>query len=141
MEVIENGSLIGCINGTVVGLVAGKKGLALYTNGVDQYVDSGYQGNTYLWSISLCDYGWVIVACWMRPADDAVSIIIDGGIHDYERVLIAVKKINFKSNLRSANKLWYVSIDLDQYQENWIHIVVSWKPWYGTKMYMNRESH
>ena len=45
MEVIEDENLIGAINGTMVGgavLVECKKGLALYINGVDQVVDSGY---------------------------------------------------------------------------------------------------
>ena len=55
MELIEHDNLIGSINGAIVddaGFVAGRNGLALSINGMDQYVEFLYQGATYLGSSS-----------------------------------------------------------------------------------------
>ena len=62
MNTIENGNLIGSIDGTIFGgveLMTGKKGPAHYTNGVDQYVDFGYQGDPCLGYFIFCTQGWV----------------------------------------------------------------------------------
>ena len=94
MQVIEKENLIGSVNGTVVGgaaLVEGKKGLALYTNGVNQYVDFGYQGDTCLGGIRLCANGW-LTAFWMQSADDGSGVIMDTGMYGYGRVGILVNR-------------------------------------------------
>ena len=103
MEKIDNGNLIGSINGTVVGsagLVAGKMGLTLYINGVDQNVDFGYQGDTCLGSISLCTHGWV-TAFWLQPFGDRSGIIMDTGLYGYDRTVIYVFNISFKTRFIS----------------------------------------
>ena len=139
MELIENGNLIGSINGKVVGgaaLVAGKKGLALSTDG-QQYVDFGCQGNTCLGSISLCVHGWV-TAFWIQPIGD-VGFIMDGGVYNgFERVLIQKYKLNFKARLTSLDKEWRVSIALPSL-ESWLHIVLTWQPRCGFKVYFDGE--
>ena len=140
MEVIENGNLIGSINGTVVGgavLMAGKMGLALQTNGVDQYVDFGYQGDTCLGSISLCVHGWV-TAFWMQPSNYAIGVIMDIGLYGYERVVIFVLRFNLEIRISSPNNLWAISMGLPS-QDDWIHIVVTWQSCDGVKLYIDGE--
>ena len=138
MEAIENGNLIGSINGTVVGdagLVAGKLGLALYTNGVDQYVDFGYQGDTCLGSTSLCARGR-ITAFWMLPADDSNGYILDTGRYGYDRVAIYVDNFILNVIIRYPGNAWSVTRALPS-QPGWLHLVVSWQPCYGIKLYTN----
>ena len=140
MEVIENRNLIGSVNGVLVGgatLVVGKKGLALYTNGVDQYVDYGCQGDTCLGSISLCVHGWV-TAFWVHPADDTFGVIMDTGLYGHERVVIFVNNAAFKTRLWGPNNVWDVSISLPN-QQGWIHLVLTWQPGYGVKFYIDGE--
>ena len=140
MEVIENGNLIGSVNGTVVGgaeLVAGKKGLALYVNGKNQYVDFGFQGDSCFGAIRLCANGWV-TAFWMRPVDDSLGTIMDTGVYDYERMVIRVNRFILKASLSSADKHWDVSMGIPL-QQVWIHIVVAWQPCYGVKLYVDGE--
>ena len=138
MEVIENGILIGSINGTVfggAGLVVGKKGLTLYTNGVDQYVDLCCQGNTCPGSISLCAHGWVS-AFWRQPTDDPTGIIMDVGLYGYERVVIFVYNFVLMARFSSPDKFWEVSIRLPP-QQVWVHIVLTWQSRYGVKLYID----
>ena len=139
MEVIENGNLIGSINGTVVGgatLVAGKKGFALNTNGVDQYVDFGCQGDTCLGSISLCTHGWV-TTFWVQGIDRHCAIV-DAGMYGKERVLIHVYDFNLLARFWAPNNMWEASIQLPSKQD-WIHIVVAWQPCCGVKLYIDGE--
>ena len=130
MEVIENGKLIGSINGTVVGsatLVPGKKGLALHTNGVDQYVDFGYQGDTCLGYFILCTHGWV-TAFWMQSKSDRYGTILDTGagankgVKIYKRsgkeVAVSFQTFDKKCFLRKTPST----------EQGWVHIVVSWCP-------------
>ena len=138
MEEIENGNLIGSVNGTVVGnaaLVVGKKGLALYTDGVNQYVDFGYQGDTCLGSISLCAYGWV-TAFWVRPVDDSSGTIMDSRTYAYERVVIFVHNFILQAYLSSPNRQWEVALGLPS-RHNWIHIVLTWQPCSDMKLYID----
>ena len=132
MEVIENGKLIGSINGTVVGsatLVTGKKGLALHTNGIDQYIDFGYQGDACLGYFILCTHGWV-VAFWIQlqfDSDRYGSILDTGqganrGVKIYKRkkgqVAVAFKTVDRSCFLRST----------PSNVQGWIHVVVTWCP-------------
>ena len=138
MEMVENGNLIGSINGTVVGgaeLVTGKLGLALHTNGVDQYVDFGYQGNTCLGSISMYAHGWV-TAFWVQFANDRTGSIIDTGLYGYERVGIILKAFILMVRISLPGKSWYVSTRLPS-QPVWIHIVVTWQMCHGVKLYVD----
>ena len=139
MEVTENENLIGSINGTVVGgatLVEGKMGLALYINGVDQYVDFGCQGDTCLGSISLCAHGWV-TAFWMRG--DRPQVIMDTGLYGLDRVVIRVHNSkDLYARFDTVDKFWDVSTRL-LFEQVWIHLVITWQPYYGAKLYVNGE--
>ena len=138
MEMVENGNLIGSINGTVFGdvtLVTGKKGLALHTNGVDQYVDFGYQGDTCLGYFILCTHGWV-AAFWTHRNNDTRGSVMDTGQGTNKGV-----KIKWKYShemlvfFRSINKKWQLRQQTST-NHGWIHIVIAWCPNYA-KLYFN----
>ena len=141
MEMIDNGNLIGSINGAVIGgarLVSGKIGLALYTNGVDQCVDFGYQGDTCLGSISLCVHGWV-TAFWMQPADENPGVIMDTGVYGYDRVWIFVNSLGFlKARFQKSYPytFWELFIEFSS-QQVWNHLVITWQLSCGAKLYIN----
>ena len=139
MEVIENGNLIGSINGTVfggAGLVAGKIGRSLYTNGINQYVDFGYKGDTCLGSLSLCAHGWA-TALWVQLLGTNTGTIMDFGMDGHEFVQIYMGSSNYlMARFRHSDKVWGVSHQLLS-REGWIHVVATWELCYGPKLYID----
>ena len=141
MDMLVNGILIGSINGTVargIGLMAGRNGLALYTNGVDEYVNFGYQGNTCLGYFILCSRGWVS-ALWVQLENDGYAIIMDTGVFANRGMLIATNSKSYTSiNIRfqSDNKKWRLSEKVTPAQ-GWIHVVATWRLCLGAKMYID----
>ena len=78
LETIENGRLVGSINGIIVGgagLVMGKKGLAIQTNRMDGYADFGDESDTCLGYFILCSNSWV-TAVSMQPRNDSYGAIM-----------------------------------------------------------------
>ena len=140
MEVIHNRNLIGSINGTVVGsatLVMGKKGLALHTNGVDQYVDFGYQGDTCLGYFILCTHGWV-AAFWIQLQfdSDRYGSILDTGEGAYKGVKIYKrKKGEVAVQFKTSDKRCFL-LGTPSNVQGWIHVVVTWCPRFA-KLYFD----
>ena len=138
MEVIENGNLIGSIDGTVFGditLVTGKKGLALDTNGVNQYVDFGYQGDTCLGYFMLCTHGWV-AAFWVHRNNNTKGSVMDTGAGTNKGVKIDWPYSNQVVVIfRSVNSKWQLRQETST-NHGWIHIVVTWCSNYA-KLYFN----
>ena len=140
MDLIDIDHLIGSINGTVVGgaaLVSGKKGLALYTNGVDQYVEFVYQEETCLGYFLLCTRGWVI-AFWVQPANSNHGVFIDTRDVNYGnyRKGVAIEFNNWVLNAHfiTSSNHWIVSaVDF----QGWVHVVVTWQQCYATNLYIN----
>ena len=63
MEKMAVGKILGPILGDVVGdvkLVPGKRGNALYTNGIDQRVNLGNQRDSCMGDLSKCNNGFVV---------------------------------------------------------------------------------
>ena len=137
METIVNGSLVGTINGTLFGgpgLVTGKKGLALHTNGRDQYVDFGDQSDTCLGYLILCTHGWV-AAFWMQPRNDSNGVIMStGAMVTGQGVSLVWMAGTLKTLLLSGNKSWSLSY-ADNTSHGWRHVVVTWHQCHGAKLY------
>ena len=93
MEAIENGNLIGSTNGNILGgagLVSGKKGLALHTNGAGQHVDFGYQADTCLGYFLMYIHGW-ITAMWMQSRNPTrLQVVMDTARYGDPGVVIYV---------------------------------------------------
>ena len=143
MDMIENETLIGSINGMVVGgvnLVLGKKGLALYANGANQYVVFRYGEDTCLGNFILCTHGWV-TALWVKREGsiDRIEVIMDTRFHTFRTfhgVVIVFLHFDLRAYFYIGWRKWYVSATPKQ---GWIHVVVTWQQCYGTKMYFDGE--
>ena len=68
--------------------------------------------------------------------DEHSGIIMDTGLYGYDRSLIHVLNLDLKTRFITPNGLWYVSIGLPS-QQGWIHIVLTWQPCYGVKLYID----
>ena len=118
-------------------LATGKKGLALHTNGQDQYVDFGYQGDTCLGSFVSCTHGWV-TTFWIQMENDDFGVIVDTGAQINEGVEIKRMYDTLYASLRNDSKQWFLSCKIST-DQGWIHIVVTWRPCYGAKLYIDGE--
>ena len=142
MEMIENGNLVGSINGTVFGdcdLAPGKKGLALYINGMDQYVEFELQGDTCLGYFVFCTHGWVM-ALWVKHGNAIYrrATVMDAGYNAYYGVTIYFYRGIMKACFSTVSKGWCVgAAPASTY--NWFHIVATWQQCYGTKLYFDGE--
>ena len=68
MEKMVDGKLLGPVLGNVVGdveLVRGKRGKALYTNGINQRVNLGNQRDSCMGDLSKCNNG-LVMAMWLQ---------------------------------------------------------------------------
>ena len=142
MEKIEDGILVGSINGAIVGdagLVTGKVGLALYTNGVDEYVNFGNQGDTCLGYFILCSHGWV-TAFWVKLEGlPGLHAIIDTGENANKGMSIALLKGYLGVNFRSNSTYWAPGDFCSTPMQEWIHVVATWRPDYGAALYVKGE--
>ena len=136
MEKVENGKLFGSISGVVNGdasVVLGKKGLALYTNGVNQSVDFLYHGKTCFSYFPLCTHGWV-VAFWVQPKNSKHSVVMDTRDGTFHGVTIVSIDGHFNALFVTRGKSWVVSAVRPQ---GWVHVVITWQQCYATKLYFN----
>ena len=141
MEKIENGSLIGSLNGTIVGgagLVAGIKGLALHINGVDQYVDFGYQGDTCLGHFYLCPYGWT-TAFWVKITSVFNVVMSTGATTAAGQKGVCVSWVQeIVAVFVSGKKQWRLfSPTYNHILVGWTHVVLTWRPYSGAQMFNN----
>ena len=138
MEIIDNENLVGSVNGIVVGgasLVSGKKGMALYTNGVDQYVDLGFQGDTCLGYFVLCIHGWV-TALWIKRESLVNGAVMDTGFMTGYGTRIMFFYSYLSIGFKTTSQKWQVA---DTPKQGWNHVVVTWQQCYGTKLYIDGE--
>ena len=139
MDIVDNGILIGSVNGTLVGdtgLKTGRYGLALYIDGVDQYVNFGYQGDTCLGYFMLCSSGWAS-AFWVQP-NGGNGIIMDTGLFANRGMRIATYSNSTYIIVRfqSENKMWKIGTKINPAQ-GWIHVVITWRFSHGSKLYID----
>ena len=142
MDEIVNRKLVGSINGVIVGnagLVTGKVGLALYTNGIDQYVNLGNQGDTCLGYFILCSHGWV-TAFWVKLGSlPGTHAIIDTGVNANKGMGIALFNGYLGAQFRSNTTHWTAGDFWGTPLQDWMHVVATWKPSYGATLYVNGE--
>ena len=139
METIESGILVGNINGTIIGsptLVTGKKGLALQIGDYNRRVDFGDQSGTCLGNFMLCIHGWV-AAFWMRPdvVDNGYIMDTGGAATARQGVLLEWRFSSLIANFFGKNKYWI--LDGGYLGLGWSHVVTTWGPCCGPKLYIN----
>ena len=152
MDVMVDGMLLGSTNGRVVGgaqLVDGKRGKALYTNGVDQWVDLGNQKDNCMGDFEKCLNGFVM-SLWLKmyrigTNDVGEFYFTTGGDNG---VGLAQTNMILNVHFRSlSGYYWPVHSPTTLSLHTWYHIVVTWESPNGAKTYINgalvseRQSH
>ena len=141
MDCIEDGVLLGDISGTVTGgatLVDGRRGKALYTNGVDQWVDLGNHRNKCFGNLEICSYGYVI-SFWLKttPGSNQRHYVNSGG-HTSRSVGITVYKSGDTLNamFRTTNQLWCI-LGLGYSDQTWYQMTATWTFSSELRIYFN----
>ena len=143
MEEIVGTSLKGSVDGDIHGdvqLVAGKRGKALYTNGLDQWVDLGNQRSNCMGDLNKCDNGFVM-AMWlqMHPYDSSAKYYITSGGHTRKSMgvalLMTAKKLSV--GFRTASWRWSLTNPTQPIPDTWYHVVLTWNATNGAYIYIN----
>ena len=143
MEEIVGTSLKGSVDGDIHGdvqLVAGKRGKALYTNGVAQWVDLGNQRSNCMGNLNKCDNGFVM-AMWlkMHPCDSSDKYYITSGGHTRTSMGVALlmKTKKLLVMFRTASWRWELTYPTQPFHDTWYHVVLTWTAANGANIYIN----
>ena len=142
MEIISDGILQGSEPGIITGragLVNGRHGKALYTNGNDQWVNFGNQRNTCFGNLNACYHGFVM-AMWLKVYRHKGSdeyYLCSGG-HTVSSMGIAVLMQNSKLlvSARTDSRSW-VPQHVDFEILTWYHVTLTWTVSNGLQLYLN----
>ena len=143
MEEITADKLQGSHEGVVTSnasLLEGKSGKALYTNGVDQWVNFGNQRHSCLGNLTVCCNGFVM-AFWLKAHRyDGVrsdEYYLSSGGQTYQSVGVAVLMQNSKLTVEVRNEsvTWsarWISFDINI----WNHVALTWSRTDGGQLYI-----
>ena len=149
MEEIIGDKLSGPVQGDVFGavqLVPGKRGLALYLDGVDQRVNLGNQRHSCMGDFSQCANGFVM-AMWLKmhrydPAGNTFSTdtyYMNNGANSKKAIGVALimraSKLLFV--FRTRTETWNMFDDEVIQLNTWYHVVMAWNTASGGKVYIN----
>ena len=144
MDQIQNGHLLGTYPGNLDGDVVlreGKVNNALYTNGIDQWVNIGNHRDKCLGNPSLCSKGFVMVL-WLKAhvhvTDNNNEYYINCGGHTSKCVGMSLhqKSIGLCASLRTESKLWFAVVP-DFESQLWHHIALAWTEGGGLRVYLD----
>ncbi len=139
MDVIENGILVGSLNGLVInGAQISNEtvfGHSLSLAGTRRYINLGNQGHTCLGSLHLCSDG-ITVAFWVKPESHGLAqqFLMDSGgntpnsqgitasVQDAAMIRVVLKRL---FNNTMGKRYWLKS---DIIMHKWSHIAVTMKP-------------
>ena len=140
-----SGTVLGALNGDVQ-LVGGRRSKALYTNGVDQWVDLGNQRDNCMGDLEKCNTGFVM-AMWLKlhryeEAETGIGIneyYITNGGHTRRSKGVALIRIEkkFVVNFRTPSWLWTLTTNSEIVLHTWYHVVLAWYATDGGKIYLN----
>ena len=144
MDEIRDGKLEGTYSGTIVGnvsLVQGKVNNALYTNGINQWVNIGNHRDKCLGNLTRCSKGFVL-ALWLKAHQD-----VSGGGNEYyissggqTSLSIGMTLLQQNGNLlavfRNESMFWSASVP-DFESHLWYHVVLAWTGGRGLQVYFD----
>ena len=117
-------------------LLNGKVGLALYTNGVDQWVDLGNQRHSCAGNFHRCNSGFVMVM-WMKAHSDGF-VLSSGGQHaDSMGVALKLQQTILRARFRQELVFWALRGTFGVSFEVWYHVAMTWDAATGGKCYVN----
>ena len=144
MDEIKNGKLVGTYPGNNVGdvsLVQGKVNKALYTNGIDQWVNIGNHRDKCLGNLTMCSKGFVM-ALWLKAHLDVSAggneYYINSGGHTYQSIGMTLLQQNgdLVASFRTESMHWRADVSGFQSQV-WYHVVLAWSGERGEQVYLD----
>ena len=141
MDTIENGLLVGSYSGILVGdiaLVPGKVNKALFTNGIDQWVNIGNHRDKCLGDLTRCTEGFVM-ALWLKPhLHDGKEFYVNSGGHSVHSVGMSLHCLNgdFITRFKNGTTAWRIRIS-DIVSDVWMHVVLTWTRHASARIYLN----
>lgn len=144
METIDGNTLIGDINGTVVGgatLVAGKHGNSLYTDGITQYVNYGVHDQDCFANPDMCANG-ITFSFWVMMLDqipDFHTVFDSGSVYADSLGFSFKRESDGKPLARvatSTTTFFYRSDGIWELNQ-WLHVVFTWSVDDGIQLYFN----
>ena len=147
MEEIVDGVLLGSVGGVLNGdveLVAGKQRRALYTNGLDQWVDLGNQRDNCMGGLEKCSHGFVM-AMWLKmhryhkpgTTDDEYYLTNGGHTKHSMGIVLLMRAKSFLVFFRTATRYWQITTTTQNTLYTWHHLVLTWDATNGGKVYVN----
>ena len=142
MEEIVERELSGSVQGDLIGdvkLVPGKRGHALYVNGVDQWVNIGNQRHNCMGDLIQCNNGFVMAMWIQMHSNNGDKYYISNGGQTYRSMGVGMM-MRDKKNLvkfRTATRKWVIVYDTAVYLHTWYHVVLAWDIVSGGKIYIN----
>ena len=142
MDAIEDGILVGAYPGNIAGevtLVGGKINKALYTNGLDQWVNIGDHRDKCLGNLARCKKGFVM-ALWLKVLKDPSGrkhFYVNSGGHSSKSMGITLHQKNMKliAYYKTESEDWRITVE-DFEAHLWYHVILTWR-WAGAKFYLN----
>ena len=144
MDEIKNGELVGTYPGNIVGsvsLVKGNVNKALYTNGINQWVNIGNHRDKCLGNLAMCSKGFVM-ALWLKAHQDVSAggneYYINSGGHTYQSIGMTLlqQNGNLLAWFRNESMFWSASVP-DFQSHLWYHIVLAWIGERGEQVYLD----
>ena len=143
MGELENGMLVGTYPGHFVGevtLVHDKMNTALYTNGIDQWVNIGNHRDKCLGNLARCTKGFVM-ALWLRAPTDPTGrkhFYVNSGGHISKSMGIILHQKNMKLIAYYRTESWEDwRITVEDFADHvWYHVTLTGTST-GLKLYFN----
>ena len=145
MDEIYNEKLVGIYLGNIVGdvsLVSGRANKALYTNGIDQWVNIGNHRDKCLGNLRLCSKGFVM-ALWLKAHQDDsaggnTEFYIDSGGHTEWSIGMTLLQQSGDLAALFRNESMYWRADVTGFESQvWYHVVLAWTGERGMQVYLD----
>ena len=125
-------------------LVGGRRGKALYTNGLYQWVDLGDHRSNCMGNLDNCNNG-LVMAMWLRihrygdPGTDNDEYYITNGGHTERSMGVALlmRGKNIIVYFCTASKVWELNYDIEVTLDTWYHLALTWSRTNGGKIFIN----
>ena len=142
MEQIVGGKLLGSVQGDLIGdvkLVPGKRGRALYVNGIDQWVNLGNQRHNCRGDLTKCSNGFVMAMWIQMHSNDGDKYCLSNGGQTQGSIGVAIllREKKFQIIFRTVTQTWNVIYDKAVSLHTWYHMVLTWNIDSGGKVYIN----
>ena len=141
MDEIKDRKLVGTYLGDIVGdvsMVQGKVNKALYTNGIDQWVNMGKHRDKCLGNLTRCSKGFTM-ALWLKAHQDGGNeYYINSGGHTSQSIGMTLLQQHgdLVASFRNESMHWRADVT-DFESQVWYHVALAWTGEKGVQVYLD----